>query len=115
MCRTLLVAAAVLALVSVPANGQSTSFLNRGLGDWLRDLENGKRPASRRSAAFALGRMGSIASMAVSGLAERIRNDKDAGVRDMAAVALGDIVLSMKDFAPVRQWELAGKTLQDAL
>jgi HEAT repeat protein len=114
MQRNLLVLAALLALAIAPAKGQST-FLNRSLGDWLRELENGKRPASRRSAAFALGRMGTVASFAIPELAKRVSSDPDAGVREMSAVALGDIVLSIKYFEPAEQWKSAGKALEEAL
>jgi HEAT repeat protein len=114
MQRNLLVLAALLALAVAPAQGQST-FLNRSLGDWLRELENGKRPASRRSAAFALGRMGTVALFAIPELAKRISSDPDPGVRDMSAVALGDIVLSIKYYEPAEQWRSAGKALEEAL
>jgi HEAT repeat protein len=114
MQRKSLVLLALMALVSAPANGQTT-FLNRNLGEWMRELESGKRPSSRRSAAFALGRMGPVASYAIPDLAKRISSDSDAGVRDMSAVALGDIVLSLRGFTPIEQWKAAGKALEDAL
>ncbi len=115
MQRNLLVLLALLVPACVPANAQSAFFLSRGLGEWLGELESAKRPASRRSAAFALGRMGSIAGMAIPELARRISDDPDAGVRDMSAAALGDIVLSMRHFALDEQWKKAGAPLMAAL
>jgi HEAT repeat protein len=120
MRRTLLLAATAFVLTSAPSSGQAPSFLNRRMADWIKDLEKGSKPASRRSAAFALGRMGALASFVVPDLARCVRNDSDAGVRDMAAAALGDIVLAMnrdatRDDRPKLQWDEAGKTLEDAL
>jgi HEAT repeat protein len=115
MQRNLLVLLALLAPACVPANAQSAFFLNRRLGEWLDQLESAKQPASRRSAAFALGRMGSIAGMAIQELARRISDDPDAGVRDMSAAALGDIVLSMRHFSLDEQWKKAGEPLTAAL
>jgi HEAT repeat protein len=114
MQRNFLVLVALLALTNAPSHGQS-AFLNRNLGDWVRELENSTRPSNRRSAAFALGRMGIAAVYTIPDLARRISSDPDAGVRDMAAAAVGDIVLSMKGYSPSEQWKAAGKTLEDAL
>jgi HEAT repeat protein len=120
MRRTLLLFAAAAVLAPAPASAQTTSFLNRKMADWIKDLDKGATPASRRSAAFALGRMGALASFVVPDLARAVRNDRDVGVRDMAAAALGDIVLAMnltadRDDRPKLQWDEAGKTLENAL
>ncbi len=53
-------------------------------------------PRLRRSAAFALGRIGDDALPAVPALIRRLRDDSDAGVRDMAASAIGDIARASK-------------------
>jgi HEAT repeat protein len=98
------------------ASAQSGSFLGRKVSDWLSDLERGRKPSVRRSAAFALGRMGNYAAFAVPDLARRLRSDRDARVRDMAASALGDIVQSLsRAYKPSPQWETAGKALEEAL
>jgi HEAT repeat protein len=114
MSRILLVLAVCL-IAFAPANAQSNSFLNRRIEDWRKDLDKSGKPSARRSAAFALGRMGSMATYAVGDLARCVKKDIDAGVRDMAAAALGDIVLSFKGSIPAELWDDAGKVLQDAL
>jgi len=71
-------------------------FLDKPLALWQKELTH--RDASvRRSAAFALGRMGENARSAVSQLVRLLQEDADAGVRDMAASALGDIARALKD------------------
>ncbi|MBY0230082.1 MAG: HEAT repeat domain-containing protein, partial [Gemmataceae bacterium] len=105
MTRTL---AALLLLV--PAASAST-FLDRSLGEWLADLESGKTPKVRRAAAFALSRMGLLGRDAVAGLAKRARDDDDASVRDMAAQALGEIVLASPGHVGVL-WDRAGSILE---
>ena len=47
MRRTLLVLVAAFVLASPPANGQTISFLNRRLGDWLTDLGNLRREVTQ--------------------------------------------------------------------
>jgi HEAT repeat protein len=114
-CILLFLTAAYL-MAPVSANGQSTSFLNRRVEAWRLDLEKkGAKPSTRRSAAFALGRLGSMASYAVPDLVQCVRSDRDAGVRDMAANALGDIVLSLTSSSPTTLWSQAGKALEEAL
>ncbi len=115
MQRNLLVLLALLVPACVPARAQSTFFLSRGMGEWLNQLESATQPASRRSAAFALGRMGAIAGSAIPDLARRVSDDPDAGVRDMAAAALGDIVLALRHYSLVEQWKKAGPPLVAAL
>jgi HEAT repeat protein len=116
MRRTIVAIALGLLCLALAPNVRASSFLDRKLSDWLTDLERGRKPSVRRSAAFALGRLGNLASLAVPDLTRRIKNDRDASVRDMAACSLGDIVLSMSAYFPPRsQWDTAGKTLEDAL
>jgi len=91
-----------------------SDFLGRTLNEWLDDLDRGKTPKARRAAAFALGRMGSLGGRAVPGLAKRVRDDEEAGVRDMAAQALGEIVLASTSPA-TRAWEDAGPILRRRL
>src|SRR5262245_41297677 len=78
------------------SSAAANSFLARDQRDWMKDLSR-KDPAARRSAAFALGRMGRDAAGALSELAQRAENDPDAGVREMAAAAIGEIALDMQE------------------
>lgn len=114
MRRCLLALALLNCLAAAPRLG-ATTFLHKRLSDWLQDLSRSSRPAARRSAAFALGRLGPLAAFALEDLERALRNDRDPGVRDMAAAAIGDIVGSLRHYTPKREWELAGETLERAL
>jgi HEAT repeat protein len=116
MHRTPLTALAVLLGLAVLAPAQAPSFLNKSADHWLRALK-APRAALRRSAAFALGRLGDDAYMAVEDLARCLRNDRDAGVRDMAASAVGEIVhdLVARGLEVQSRWDQAGDALERAL
>lgn len=103
----LLLAAGCLLIVGLPAC--AAEFLGKSLETWRRDLSS-RDAAVRRSAAFALGRMGEEASSAVQQLVRRMLEDKDAGVRDMAASAIGDIARALKSNND-GAWEKSGGTL----
>ncbi|MFO0928390.1 MAG: HEAT repeat domain-containing protein [Gemmataceae bacterium] len=107
-------AALVLALGSPAAGRAAERFLHKEMAQWRRDLES-KDPALRRSAAFALGQLGALASFTVEDLERHVRGDRDAGVREMAVQAIGDIVGRLRSFPPNREWETAGKALEEAL
>jgi HEAT repeat protein len=118
-CRTALLATALLAAsprlapAQPPAFSEPT-FLDKTLTRWAEQLDRSPKPALRRSAAFALGRMGDDAHIEISTLARRLRNDKDAGVREMAATALGEIMLDYRGL-PATKWEAAREALEEAL
>src|SRR5262249_1094965 len=78
----------------------------------MDELRDGK-PQVRRSAAFALGKLGDDAYLALPALKRALAADKDAGVREMAAVALGDIVTELR--AGPQAWDDLGGTLERAL
>lgn len=99
-----------LALATSLACG--TSYLNKSLADWRRDLDKGDA-AARRAAAFAIGRLGAEAGDAVEALAQAARADPDEGVRAMTATAVGDVVLATRN--PRAAWERAGKRLIEVL
>lgn len=98
-----------------PAPAPASSFLDRKMGDWLDTLERGAKPEARRSAAFALGRMGRDATLALSALAKRAETDKDPGVRDMAASAIGSILMDLPPGSAARYWDEAGKAMEQSL
>src|SRR5262245_9929352 len=99
----------VLAAAADPPN----MFLGRSVRDWTRDL--GDRQADvRRSAAFALGKLGSEAAPAVPELVRLLRTDRAANVRDMAAAALGDIAAA-RGAASAGLWREAGPALIELL
>lgn len=85
----LFIIAGLLAASAFTARAQT--FLGRNAGDWEKQLKDGKDDKARRSAAFALGKLGSSAFGAVSILKKSVREDKAASVREAAALALGDV------------------------
>jgi HEAT repeat protein len=105
--RMLLVLGCLFAALS-PA--RASTFLDKSIDQWLTLLERGDRAEARRGAAFALGRMGAVGSMALTDLAKRLRDDADGSVRDMAAQAIGEIVLTLGR-PPASAWENCGPIL----
>ncbi len=110
--RRLLFTAACGAALAPAAAGQGPSFLRRPAAAWARELTDG-RPAVRRSACFALGRIGAGALPETPELARRLR-DTDAGVRAMSAEALGDVVGGLSG-GGLSVWVEAGPELGKAL
>jgi HEAT repeat protein len=93
---TWLIALGTLAAVSgLPgaAHGQA-KFLGRDAKEWATQLSTAKDdPMARRSAAFALGKLGAQSTGQAPLLARHLREDMetDADVREAAAFALGEI------------------------
>jgi HEAT repeat protein len=103
----------VCGLAAAAARGQAVTFLNRPLDAWEKDLSH-KDAAVRRSAAFAVGRLGSGGLQAVPYLLRRLKVDDDAGVRATAASAVGDVVAALRSSGRVLGPDVAG-LLQKAL
>jgi HEAT repeat protein len=111
--RRLLLVGVVALLAAAPAPCQGLHFLGKPAAQWARELSD-PAPAVRRSAAFALGRLGAASAGSVSDLVARLREDADPGVREAAAAAVGDVVKSLKGGnAPL--WAEAGPVLRQAL
>ena len=101
-----------LATALLPASGPAQTFLGKDRSVWVKELSGGSA-AGRRSAAFALGKIGSVGDDAVSQLAAVLKDD-NAAVRDAAAFALGDIATgSAQNGRDV--WSGAGRLLLDRL
>ena len=108
---TVIALALLGALAGGAARGQS--FLGKRLPEWLAGLDN--RDASvRRSAAFALGKMGADGYRAVPGLVRHLGQDPDAGVRQASAAALGDVAAAMRGGGRAL-WGDTGAALEKAL
>jgi HEAT repeat protein len=75
--------------MATPLSAQT--FLTKDAGAWSQEL-SASDEARRRSAAFALGKLGSSASDAVPALRKTLEKDKSPKVREAAAFALGEIV-----------------------
>jgi HEAT repeat protein len=88
---------AVLLLLGAAALTTSTTqafpdkFLGKSADQWQRELKSASA-ATRASAAFALGKIGADAEVALPDLLEALGGDKEAAVRDAAALAIGHIV-----------------------
>ena len=91
--RTLLTAA--LAALLAPAASHAADFLGKSAAAWARDLTSEKAEV-RRSAAFALGKTGAGQDSDLTALAGLVQKDRDQGVREAAAAAIGDIVAAQK-------------------
>jgi HEAT repeat protein len=105
-----ILAAACLVVLNVPSvQAGALEFLGKSVDTWRKELTN-RDAAVRRSAAFALGRMGEGGRSAVLQLVRRLQEDKDAGVRDMAATALGDIARALRGNND-EVWEKSGGVL----
>jgi HEAT repeat protein len=87
----LVIALAAGALLSGTTQAQPDKFLGRNVKDWQKDLKSATA-TTRANAAFALGKIGPEADEALPALVQLLREDKDAGVRDAAAMAIGRIV-----------------------
>ncbi len=114
MRRLLLVVGCSLLVHASPLFAGRLVFLGKSVDTWRKGLVQ-SQAAQRRSAAFALGRMGVEARTAVPELARRVLDDPDASVRDAAAAAIGDIVRDFKRGDTKQIWEKAGGTLVKAL
>src|SRR5262245_37039090 len=95
LCRHLLLALPVACalLAARPAARAEPGFLGKPAARWVEELGDAK-PEVRRGAAFALGKAGQPS--AVPALRKRLADD-DAGVRDAAAYALGEIAAATGD------------------
>jgi HEAT repeat protein len=83
----------ILACLPLPAAGQK--FLGKPMAQWVADLAPAKTPMERRSAAFALGKLGKDAVPALGELSSRL-GDPDPAVREAAAYAIGEICVAAK-------------------
>lgn len=108
----------VCALASAPVHAQE--FLGKRLEKWRDDLTD-KDAKVRRGAVFALGKFPDSANRVVPLLLLRLAEDNDAGVRDAAATALGDLIRGntpeKSDDADLRitYWKTAESVLRRAL
>jgi HEAT repeat protein len=95
MLRALLASLAALLLATATPAQAPFTFLEKNRVAWARDLTSPDASA-RRSAAFALGKLGANADAELGKLLDRVSKDPDAGVRAAAAAAVGDIALDLK-------------------
>ncbi len=85
----------VLTLVALAPVGQGQgtgpkTYLGKPAPDWAAKLTDSDIP-TRRSAAFALGKLGYFAQPFIPNLLQTFQNDADPTVKDAAAFAIGEI------------------------
>jgi HEAT repeat protein len=95
MLRALLASLAALLLATATPAQAPFTFLEKDRRAWARDLTSPDASA-RRSAAFALGKLGANADAELGKLLALVLKDPDAGVRAAAATAVGDIAFDLK-------------------
>ena len=78
-----------LGLAGTPLHAQQ--FLGKTLPEWTTQLKTSPDAKQRRSAAFALGKMGSRAAPALPALKSAFAKEKDARVRDAVLFSMGEI------------------------
>ena len=115
MYRSLLISGLLLACGLFPqiARAQfADTYLGKTRQQWQAQLHS-KQPRERRTAAFALGTMGSQASSNLPSLLQLLKSDDDARVREAAAFAIGSIcksgaIIDTMKFNPTLEAKLAG-------
>jgi HEAT repeat protein len=90
MLSTLFLLGLVALALPSAARAQQPTFLNKLADQWGAELSS-SNPDVRRSAAFALGKLGQAAARQVPKLLSLVAGDSDGTVREAAAFALGDI------------------------
>ncbi len=97
-----------------PAQAPAQVFLGKPARAWMAELHD-PRPEVRRSAAFALGKVGAATPGATTALLRCLKNEgEEAPVRELAASALGEIARSGPEGDP-RLWKEAGPALENCL
>jgi HEAT repeat protein len=94
---------------------QQVGFLGKPEPQWSEELKPSHPAPVRRSAAFALGKLGGQAFDSIPRLVKAL-DDPDPTVRDASAYALGEICAALAENSnAVSQWEKTGSALTTAL
>lgn len=112
-CMLRVLFALLLAWAVAPGAVRANDFLGKTAKQWVDELKDGKTPQARRGAAFALGKLGFAGSPGVPYLVEALA-DPNAGIRDAAAYALGEIGTALGE-ASAATWRDAGAGLTKLL
>ena len=89
-----LTATTLIVCLTTPLPAQT--FLSKDAGAWSQEL-SASDEARRRSAAFALGKLGSHAREALPALKRKLQEEKEAEVREAIAFALGEIAKEARE------------------
>jgi HEAT repeat protein len=95
----------LLLTLTLLSSASEQTYLGRSADHWLKQLRDGD-VKERRSAAFALGKIGHARRDVLQGLNTALQ-DRDASLRDAAAFALGDIAAKYR----AEVWDHAGEDL----
>jgi HEAT repeat protein len=119
MCRVLLVVTAAALLTAIaPARtlaAQQEGFLGKPEPQWSEELKPSHPAPVRRSAAFALGKLGGQAYYSIPRLVTTLE-DPDPTVHDAAAYALGEICAALAENPnAASQWDHTGNALMAVL
>lgn len=106
---TLLCTAAAVACSSAAALAQTPRFLQRTADEWTAQLKSAK-PADRRNAAFALGKLANYAASALPELKQLYADEQDVRAREAIVLAVGEIAAGTESVDPAVE-----STLIDAL
>jgi HEAT repeat protein len=100
-----------------PATGaaQQEGFLGKSEPQWSEELQPSQSAPQRRSAAFALGKLGAKAFYSIPRLVKSLE-DTDPTVRDAAAYALGEICAALAENSNhASAWDHTGYSLVSLL
>ncbi len=95
MARHLSLSLIAICFAFTPLNAQEKIFLGKTADAWATQLKQGDAKA-RRSAAFALGKMGRNSLKSIADMRAAFAKEKDAKVRDALLYALGEICRETK-------------------
>ncbi len=91
MIRHLLLASCAVIIPVGSVHAQDKTFLGKNAGDWVTQLQNQGDAGSRRSAAFALGKLGYRGAPALPAMKIAYAREKDARVKEALVHAMGEI------------------------
>ena len=113
--KSMLLAVVLLTMIE-PGRALPADVLGKSAAEWAKNL-SADTPDLRRGAAFALGKFSAGAESKLPQLLALVRDDRDAGVREAAAVAVGDVIVALRaNRVPVRDhWGAAWPILRTAL
>jgi HEAT repeat protein len=100
-----------LFVLAMPAS--AADFLGKSANQWGGQLSS-PSAETRRSAAFALGKIGVDSRSEFDKLIRLIASEKDAAVKEVATAAVGDIAIAMGDAAKL-YWATSSQALMSAL
>jgi len=118
MHRTKLLGRMLLGAVALGAcltagYGQEKTFLGKTSAQWAANLTSADA-ASKRGAAFALGKLGYSGSVYIPQLLQLVQTDPDPTVKDVAANAVGEICKATPGFPP-ESWPTIVEAMNQAL